>query len=493
MKKFAKIFVAALIVTLFASFFAIPSSAALVDPRKLTPGSDEVIFIMDIPEGEERLPGDGTGKTPENPYIPIDHEKYDPEIEMPVNYLQTALYQATERLQETGGTIVIMGPVHIKAEHLLGNHSTTSELYTADFGKNTIKFTSVYNGVDYRETNGAKLILEQPTMVGVKGQSIWENIDLVTNGTKRLIAFHCFSTLVGEGVNCYPLEEMYTGVTQQYISLSAGHRWSGWVDQETALVVQSGTYNMICGGIWGVNNTRIYKKADDPSSGLHATNNMDGESSINLILEGTTKVLGAVSGTVYQGSEFSGNVNVTINGGEYACDIFAVGTTGMMNKNGIAQLRINGGDFSNTWTLEPVKVGFTNNPPAGSPLDLSGWTGDTASLAKLYKLAQEAEMKFTSIKLPAGVTEADLLSATDATTAAPVDTNNSENADSNNVNNDGELVIGGDDEPDTAVGVGGNNGGMNIGVIVGIVGGLVAVVCVVVLVVVLSKNKKETK
>ena len=489
MKKFSKLLVVALIITALASLLTITSSAAAVDPRELKPGSDNVIFIMDAPEGET-LPGDGSGTSPENPLRAYDHEEYDPEQETPKNHLMTEFYQATELLEETGGTVVIMGPVHIGPGKLWGNHSTTSELYTAEFKTNTIKFTSVYNGVDYREKNGAKLIIEQPAMIGVEGQSIWENIDIVTIGTKRLIAFHCYPTLVGEGVNCYPADSGMVGIPIYYVSLSGGHRWKGWTDQQTNLVVQSGTYNMICGGIWGVNNTRIYKTADDPTSPLHATNNMDGDSLTRISLEGTTKVLGAVSGTVYQGSEFSGNVSITINGGEYDCDIFAVGTTGMMNRNGTAILRINGGDFTGTWSVEAAKPGYINNAPVGSTIDLSGWTGEQASIAAIYKLAKGAMTPFSTIKLPDGVTEDSLKSTSADTTAnagqtdSPVETNNG-----------GELVIGEEtkDEKDTAVGVGGEGGGMNVGVIVGIAGGLIAVVCVVVLIVVLGKNKKENK
>ena len=66
--------------------------------------------------------------------------------------------------------------------------------------------------------------------------------------------FDEYATLVGEGVNCYPTDEAFEGVAANYVSLSAGHRYSGGVDLTTNLVVKSGTYNVIASGEWGVMN-----------------------------------------------------------------------------------------------------------------------------------------------------------------------------------------------------------------------------------------------
>ncbi|MBR5314363.1 MAG: hypothetical protein IKU45_02995, partial [Clostridia bacterium] len=339
MRKFAKLFVVALVVTLLASLFAIQSSAAVTDPHDLKVTSENVVFVMDAPADGD-LPGDGSGTSPENPLKAIDHEKFDPEAEAPKYFYQTALYQATEILKETGGTIVLVGPVNIGPGDIYGNAATTCEFMTDYYKTNTVKFTSVWNGVDYRETNGAKLEIEFPAMFQMNGQTIFENIDIATIGTNRLIAFNHYSALMGEGVNCYPSDEMYTGLASHYISVAPGQRFTGGNDLQENLVVQSGTYNKICGGIWGVNNVRKYKVDGDPSSGLSYTNNLDGDSKINLVIEGTTKVLGAISGTCHQGTEFSGTINITINSGTFECDVYTAGPTGVMNRDCVAMLKI---------------------------------------------------------------------------------------------------------------------------------------------------------
>ncbi|MBR5314365.1 MAG: hypothetical protein IKU45_03005 [Clostridia bacterium] len=489
MKKIAKLFVAAFIVALVAALFAASALATSgVDPNKLKPGSDTVVFIMD-PAEDGKLPGDGTGLGPQNPLEALDHEKFDPDEDCPKMHLQTEFYQATELLKDTGGTIVIMGPVLVGIDETYGEGNTTRDLFTAKFGKNTIKFTSVYNGVDYRETNDAKIIIENPGEIGIEGQSIWENIDIVTRDPNRIISFNFWPTLVGEGVRCYPEDEMFEGVAPNYISLSAGHRYDGGIDLQTSLVVKSGTYNIIAGGEWGVLNKRTYKEQDDPDSGISYTYNMDGTSKTNIVLEGTTTVYGSVIGTNRQRAEFSGNVNITINDGKYECDIYGVGDTGMLNKDGQVVFKINGGDFSTCWSINDCVDGCTNNPPAFSVLDFSGWKGDLGGLAQAYGVVTT----FTNIKFPSGVTEEQLLAAFpsgDETDASDADETADIAGDEENDASDGDEKNEDDKKDNTAVGVNGN-GGSNMGLIIGIVAGVVVIAAVIVVVIVLGKKKKD--
>ncbi len=425
MKKFAKLLVVALSVAIIASLFAVSSSAAeIVDPNTLQPASDRVIFIKDAPRDENnqvvgKLEGDGTGSDADNPLQPIDHEQFSPDAQYPKWHLQTAFYQATELLKEDGGTIVVCGPVFFGVGESYGSGGSTRDVFTAKFGDKTIKITSVYNGVDYRETAGAKIILESPAEIGMYGQSIWENIDIATASTYRVISFSNYATLIGEGVKCYPTDEAFEGVAANYVSLSAGHRYSGGVDLTTNLVVKSGSYNVIAAGEWGVNASRTYKEADNPESGIKSTNNLDGNTVANLVIEGTTTVYGEINGTNRQGAEFSGQTNVTINGGKFECDINMVGKTGMVNTDGKVNLKINGGDFAGAWSINTATAGHTNNPPAVSVLDFSGWTGELSDLANAYGVVSEP---FSEMKFPAGVTGDQVLAAATTATEAPAAT-----------------------------------------------------------------------
>ena len=487
MKKFAKLFVVALVVTIFASLFAISSSAAIitVDAGALKPGSDSVVFVMD-PDAEGNLIGNGDGTSAENPLRAIDHEKFDPEKSIPDLHLQTSFYQATELLKDTGGTVVICGPVRLGREQSTGNSDTAKTTFTAKNGSNTIKFTSVYNGVDYRETNGAKLILDPPAEIGVNGQTIWENIDIVTGGPDRKICFHAWATLFGEGVNCYPENEMYNGVTSYYLSISGGHRYEGKVDMATNMVIRSGKFNVIAAGIWGVNNMR--KLNDDGTTNW--TYNMDGNSVALLVLEGTTEVYGEVVGTTKNKSEFSGTTSVIINSGKYSCDINLVGQSGMLNTNGQAMLKVNGGDFSSCWSINPVALGYLNNAPAVSTLDFTGWKGENASLAKAYNLAANAG--FTRIMLPEGVTADQLANQVETTVPTPVETTAPTGEATTAPNGNGGAIIigGGDEETDASVNVNEQDGGSNLGLIIGIAVGAVVVIAAVVIVIVVLKKKK---
>lgn len=369
------------------------------DPEDLAPKSDRVIFISD-----DYSIGDGSGKDANNPLRPMDHDAFDPEAEYPKNHLQTPFYQATELLKNTGGTIVICGPVHFGIDESYGSGNSTRDVFTAKFGANVIKFTSVYDGVDYRETDGAKITIDTPAEIGVYGSSIWENLDIETKGTNRVISFGGYTTLVGEGIKCYPFDEAFTGVASNYISLSSGHRYAGGVDTTLYLKVKSGTYNTIAAGMWGVNNVRRYNEAYNPESGIKSTNNLDGNTVAKLIIDGTTTVYGSIIGTNKQMAEFSGETYITINGGTFECDIFAIGKTGMLNTDGQAIVKINGGDFKGMWSINAIEIPHTNNAPAYSLLDFSDWKGSLKDLAYAYSVTDITEEKFTEIRLPDGIT-----------------------------------------------------------------------------------------
>ena len=501
MKNFSKLLIIALVVALVASIFAISTAAASTDPHDLKPGSDQVIFIMDAPEGQD-LPGDGTGRDANNPLKPIDHERFDPEADPSVirNDYQTAWYQATEILRDTGGTIVICGPVTLGPDDTYGTVAqTTRDVYTARYTTHTIKFTSVYNGVDYRTTNNARLTVEFPAELCMNGQSIWENIDIETIGTDRVISCNDWPTLFGEGIKCYPQEPLYAGVANYYISVSGGHRYEGGLGKTPTLVVQSGTYNVITAAIWGVTNQRKFNE----DGSVNWTYNNDGDTMAKLVLEGTTTVKGQISGTSRKMSEFAGVTDVTINGGTYECDVFGIGVTGVTTKNGVATIRINGGDFSKAWSISPIAPGYSNNPPAAGLLDLSGWQGDKAGLAAVYKLASESENAFMTIQLPEGVTADELnsiqasTSGVAAETQAPAGDSAETKAPASNeptVDGDGFLIIGDDEATETqaVVGADGGNGGANLGLIIGITVGVVGILGgALAVIIVLKKNKKS--
>ncbi len=491
MKKFAKLFVVALAIALVASLFALSASAVpatdeIPNPANLKPGSDKVIFIKDAPRDEDNkiigdLEGDGTGTDAANPLQPSDtHDKFDSTAERKRWHLLTAFYQAVEMLMnDGGGTIVICGPVHIGIDEVSDNGSSNvRDMVTEIFGNKVIKFTSVYNGVDYRETAGAKLTIKTPAMLDIKGSTIWENIDIETDGKERAICFGEYRTLIGEGVKCYPSDEAYEGVATEYISLAAGSRHNGCQNRNPSLLVQSGTYNKITAGAWGTIATQLMNN-----------------SNTYLTIEGTTTVLGSISGTVNSTAQFKGNVNITINSGTFfECDINGVGSTGMVNTDGIVNIKINGGDFKNAWSISQAPMGSSNNLPAVCTLDFSGWTGDKLSLAYADALVTD----ITDIKYPEGVTKADLTAAlADAPKdteppatepAKPEDTSKPEESETKK--QDDVTKVPETKEPTTSTEPG-DDEGSDLGLIIGIVAAVVVIAAVVVVIV--MKKKKAAK
>lgn len=475
MKNFAKFLAVALVIAVVASAFIVLTSAASPagDPKELKVASENVVFIMD-PDADGNYPGDGSGSSAENPLIPVDHEDFDPEDDNPKKDLQTAWYQATEMLKPTGGTIVICGPVRFNADNSYGSGVSQRDVRTAGFGKNVIKITSVYNGVDYRETNGACIELTAPAQLSISGSTIWENVKIGTASTARVICFEHYPTLVGAGVECYPTDSVFEGVASNYISLAGGKRYGKGVDVMPTLTVQSGTYNKVVAGMWGVSATTVM----DPATTY-------------LTLEGTTKVLGNIIGTVGQTSPFGGNVNITINDGTYECDISAVGPTGMTNTDGVALIKINGGNFESLWSISPTSMGMLNNPAATAILDFSSWTGELQQLAYAYAAN---DTTFTKVNLPEGVTAEQLEgmlggSSVEDTTEAVVD-----ETDAPVANEDEETKAPAKDEKDeetqAAVGVG-NEGSSNTGLIIAIVVAAVVVVAAAAVVVVVVLKKKK--
>ena len=316
-------------------------------------------------------------------------------------------------------------------------------------------------------------------MLLIRGSTIWENIDLVTDGTDRAICFSDYCTYVGKGVNCYPLDSAFEGVAQNYISLVAGHRFSAAKDKTSNLLVQSGTYNKIIGSTYGTAN---YLSENYVS---------------NVTLEGSTKVLGLISGSINAKHMFGGHTNITINDGTYECDINGVGVSGFQNTDGTVNIKINGGDVRNCWSINESAMGFSNNPPAFSTLDFSGWKGDLVDLA----FANLVVTDFTEIKYPDGVTaeqlsQMELPEVVPETEPAEDDEKDTQPADTKPADTKpadtkpAEVTEKEDETEITPTGPKDDNNSKGISPIIYVVIGVIAVAIIAVVVVLLLKKKK---
>ena len=112
MKRLAKVLVPVFILMLVAALCAMPMSAA-----------DNVIFIKD------GATGDGTSA---DSALQPTTGNYDPTASNPMKQADTAIYQASLKLKETGGTIVICGPVVLGKSQVRGNGANDRDLYLGE-------------------------------------------------------------------------------------------------------------------------------------------------------------------------------------------------------------------------------------------------------------------------------------------------------------------------------------------------------------------------
>ncbi|MBE6671175.1 MAG: hypothetical protein E7593_03125 [Ruminococcaceae bacterium] len=334
--------------------------------------SNNVVFISGEPLLSEtgEIKGDGSGKDADNPLIPHNYESG-------YSYLNTALYQATEKLKNSGGTVVIMGRCYFN----------DIDVCTAKFGENKIVFTSVYNGIDYRKSNDAKIILDGNSSISVLGSSVWENIAFETVTEDRVISFNGYRTEIGNGVECRLSDSKKVNESAYYLSLCAGSMTESSYGQAFFLSIKSGTYHKIVAGIWGEN---IKQTAED----IHT----------KLYLGGSVKVLGLISGTAQGKCDFGGSVDITIDDGVYECDIVGAFGSGMTNSDSRVSIKINGGNFSKVWSICDCGVGCKNDSPQYSVLDFSAWRGELSELAYAYN----AVNFFHEVLLPDNVTSDEL-------------------------------------------------------------------------------------
>ena len=185
MKRFYVFMSMAMIVIVIAAMSVMTfttASAATTDVY------DNVVFVSD------NATKGGDGSSPSSPLYPSNDRKMVVENEGKSNgtfynkkYYLTALYQAAEKLVNTGGTIVICGPVVIDNSDC--DHTGTN--WWGDFvfpeSDYPIVITSSYNGVNYQTENNAYLVIHDNSSVTLGAPTTFENIKINREGGYGLI------------------------------------------------------------------------------------------------------------------------------------------------------------------------------------------------------------------------------------------------------------------------------------------------------------------
>ena len=234
---------------------------------------------------------------------------------------------AIAMLRETGGTVVVSGELTVKETHLVE---------CAD----NVTVTSVYGGVDYRETNGAKLLVGGS--VTLASELTFENLSIETTASGKAINCKYNSFTVLDGVSC-------TGVGNMVIN--GGYNIAaGAIDAETVschedctISIASGSWLLVRGG-----NCRS-------SGGVQPVGTVDKGVTITVNISGGEFTYSGVNAMAAVGmNSCDGDVYFNISGGNFTGGVYGIHRTGS-NTSGTAAsfsvkiyMNITGGTFAKT-------------------------------------------------------------------------------------------------------------------------------------------------
>ena len=245
----------------------------------------------------------------------------------------------------SGGTIVVCGPL-----------SLVNSVCPAYSGE--IVITSLYDGTDYRRTNGAKMIFadKNANPISLGGDTTFDNIVLeVMDNRARAITCNGNTVTFGKGV-----ESMRADASYQWLGITLG----SFDDKYTVCDATKGGSLIINGGAWQIVRGGNRGSATAINGDVSITFN-GGTLEGNLMFASAAPIKGSVSLTInggaFKGSSdapisinassaekatISGNVNIEINGGSFTNVNVAVAKAD--NVSGKVTVTLNGGSFSNS-------------------------------------------------------------------------------------------------------------------------------------------------
>ena len=343
-----------------------------------------VVFIKDG--------GTGDGSSAESP-LSLQGAKYFGDVKSSSTHAtKSVLFEAALGMAHSGGTIVICGDVKIGESNSTGSSTTVMDFIFPQHYDAKITLTSVYNGVDYRKTANARLIIQTPGHIRMRGDTELTGLTICTmaNGSKdgsgRHIYAYGYNMTIGKDVICKALDkngkEIANPAADLYPSLTQGHRYINIeTNKQSRLTVMSGTFHTVIGGDFGIKNEKYGKFIGD----------------VDVVIGGDAVILGDVYGTgLEETCVTSGNISITIEGGTVNGSIVAVGEGGLGGANYSSVIRISGGKIGSAHISG--KPDSLNKPerfgPKKTVIDLSGLSDEEA------KAIAETCENFDSVVLP---------------------------------------------------------------------------------------------
>ncbi len=248
-----------------------------------------------------------------------------------VNAAGGTFADAYAAIGHSDGVIVLCGPYTIPAAFIAPNHS----------GKITI--TSVYDGVDYRKSADAALIIQGNFYCG--GETVIDGIRIINEKNYGGLFGNYKDMTIGSDIACE-----YSGVTTTYPSIVGG-TYEVVENVSGRVVINGGTWQRIRLG----NSAAVPVNADLTMTINAGTfiekvtlgTNTSHSGNLSLIVNGGLFKAGIVGTSMPSGGDYSynGKLSITINGGTVYGKIMP-GDTSYGELHGEYSVTLNGGDLS---------------------------------------------------------------------------------------------------------------------------------------------------
>ena len=288
-----------------------------------------------------------------------------------------SLADAFAAIGNNDGIIVVCGSYDIPVL------SSTGSGFIVPAHSGEILITSVYDGVDYRETNGACINILQNIYLG--GDLKIDGVDLVCKKSYGGILAVYHNLYIGADVNC-----SYGGSVTTYPSVVGG-TYEAVSNVSGTVTVNGGTWQRTRLG----NSTGIPQNADltmiinggtfIEKVTLGTTTSHSGN--LSLVVNGGTFQAGIVGTSMAGAYTYDGSMSITVNGGTIYGKIVATDlTTGTLN--GTYSVTLNGGDFSHVSDIkgtEGVSGNMTSTVYISENLDINEELTGTYSFTSLVR------------------------------------------------------------------------------------------------------------
>ncbi|MBQ4557076.1 MAG: hypothetical protein IJA60_05470 [Clostridia bacterium] len=229
-----------------------------------------------------------------------------------------------------GGTVVVCGPVTV--------NNTYTPVSDAQY-----TLTSVYDGVDYRKTNGAHILFEGNLFLFC--DTVIDGIDILSGKNATYIVFNGYKGVIGADIGC-TLEPNVT----TYVCIVSGTRHNNYELNKADLTINGGKWYHVYGASTAAANFPNMTTALTINGGefmgrvcVMGAGNQTGKGTLT-INSGT--FYGGVYGVAALATEtFDGSLDIVVNGGTFYGKM-RVATRYDTTVNGEYNVTVNGGDFT---------------------------------------------------------------------------------------------------------------------------------------------------